>query len=163
YTPGGARRKGSGTFYTPRAMTEFVVRRTLAPLVHERSPEQILTLRIVDPALGSGAFLVAACRYLAGAYEEALSKEGSVSRQDVAALPRCRSSSRHSSQATWRRRSTPVSVWPRSRMTPPRRFTRKSGRSTTWLDRLVRSARGEPPLTHGAPPGSGRPRFPRWR
>lgn len=88
YTPGGARRKGSGTFYTPRAMTEFVVRRTLAPLVHEKSPEQILTLRIVDPALGSGAFLVAACRYLAGAYEDALIAEGSLSRQDVSAADR---------------------------------------------------------------------------
>ena len=88
YTPGGARRKGSGTFYTPRAMTEFVVRRTLAPLVHDRTAEQILTLRIVDPALGSGAFLVAACRYLAGAYEDALIAEGSVTRQDVSAADR---------------------------------------------------------------------------
>ena len=88
YTPGGARRKGSGTFYTPRAMTEFVVRRTLAPLVHGRTPEQVLALRIVDPAMGSGAFLVAACRYLASAYEDALIAEGSVTRQDVSATDR---------------------------------------------------------------------------
>ena len=37
-----------------------------------RRPDRILALRIVDPAMGSGAFLVAACRYLAAAYESAL-------------------------------------------------------------------------------------------
>ena len=71
------RRKGTGTFYTPRSMTEYLVRRTLAPLVRGRTPEGILSLRVVDPAMGSGAFLVAACRYLAAAYEDALIAEGS--------------------------------------------------------------------------------------
>jgi N-6 DNA Methylase/Eco57I restriction-modification methylase len=70
------RRKTTGSFYTPRSLTEFVVRRTLAPLVHDASPEQILSLRVLDPAMGSGAFLVAACRYLAGAYEAAVRREG---------------------------------------------------------------------------------------
>jgi len=88
YTPGGVRRKGSGTFYTPRALTEFVVRRTLAPLVHNKTPDEILALRIVDPALGSGAFLVAACRYLAASYEDALIAEGGFTRQDLSATDR---------------------------------------------------------------------------
>jgi hypothetical protein len=70
------RRKESGTFYTPRALAEFVVRRTLAPLVSGASADRILALRIVDPAMGSGAFLVAACRYLAAAFERALIEEG---------------------------------------------------------------------------------------
>ena len=68
------RRKDTGTFYTPRAMTEYLVRRTLAPLVRGRTTEGILALRVVDPAMGSGAFLVAACRYLAAAYEDALDR-----------------------------------------------------------------------------------------
>src|SRR5207249_3159245 len=42
------------------------------PLARGATPERILGLRIVDPAMGSGAFLVAACRYLASAYEQAL-------------------------------------------------------------------------------------------
>ncbi|MGH7541954.1 MAG: N-6 DNA methylase, partial [Gemmatimonadota bacterium] len=71
-------RKTSGSFYTPRSLTEFVVRRTLAPLVEGASPDQILNLRVMDPAMGSGAFLVAACRYLASAYEAALTREGAV-------------------------------------------------------------------------------------
>jgi hypothetical protein len=68
----GGRRKASGSFYTPRALTEFVVRRTLAPLVRDASPDEVLSLRVLDPAMGSGAFLVAACRYLARAYEASL-------------------------------------------------------------------------------------------
>ena len=71
----GGRRKASGTFYTPRTLTEYVVRRTLAPLVENAGADEILRLKIVDPAMGSGAFLVAACRYLAHAYEAALIRE----------------------------------------------------------------------------------------
>ena len=70
------RRKATGAFYTPRSLTEYVVRRTLAPIVHDAAPDQILSLRVLDPAMGSGAFLVAACRYLAAAYEAALVRDG---------------------------------------------------------------------------------------
>ena len=77
-----ARRKETGTFYTPQALAEFVVRRTLGPLVTGLSPDAILELRVVDPAMGSGAFLVAACRFLAGAYERALIDEGAASAVD---------------------------------------------------------------------------------
>ena len=77
------RRKATGTFYTPRGLTEFVVRRALAPLVHEAGPDAILSLRVLDPAMGSGAFLVAACRYLALAYESALIRDGALSASDI--------------------------------------------------------------------------------
>jgi len=77
------KRKATGTFYTPRSITEYLARRTLAPLVRGRTPEALLALRIVDPAMGSGAFLVAACRYLAAAYEDSLILEGSLARTDV--------------------------------------------------------------------------------
>jgi Eco57I restriction-modification methylase len=77
------RRKATGTFYTPRTLTDFLVRRTLAPLVARATPTEILSLRIVDPAMGSGAFLVAACRYLASAYEAALLREDAISSFDV--------------------------------------------------------------------------------
>jgi hypothetical protein len=77
------RRKATGTFYTPRPLTEYLVRRTLAPLVRGADPDRILSLRILDPAMGSGAFLVAACRYLAGAYEAALVRDGAVSPADL--------------------------------------------------------------------------------
>jgi hypothetical protein len=77
------RRKATGTFYTPRQMTEYLVRRTLAPLVEGQSADRVLSLRILDPAMGSGAFLVAACRYLADACEGALVREGCLDAGDV--------------------------------------------------------------------------------
>src|SRR5690606_18089094 len=65
----GEERRRTGSHYTPRALTEKVVARTLEPLLvclgEERTPEQILQLKVCDPAMGSGAFLVATCRALA--------------------------------------------------------------------------------------------------
>ena len=69
-------RKSTGTFYTPEPLARYLVRRTLGPLVQGRTAEQILELRVLDPAAGSGAFLVAACRFLAHAYADALVAHG---------------------------------------------------------------------------------------
>jgi len=77
-------RKSTGAFYTPRALTSHVVRETLAPLVAGRTADQILRLRVLDPAMGSGAFLVSACAQLAEAVEEAWTREGTWHRSDVA-------------------------------------------------------------------------------
>jgi methylase of polypeptide subunit release factors len=72
----GDLRKSSGSFYTPRPVTAHLVAATLAPLVEGRSADEILQLRILDPAMGSGAFLVSACRYLAARLEKALIRDG---------------------------------------------------------------------------------------
>ena len=79
----GDTRKATGTFYTPRAVTSYLIRQTLEPLVTGKHSEQILGLRILDPAMGSGAFLVAACRYLASVAEQALILEGRWHAHDV--------------------------------------------------------------------------------
>jgi hypothetical protein len=69
-------RKATGSFYTPRPLTSYLVRRTLEPLVRGRAADGILAIRVLDPAMGSGAFLVAACRFLAAAAEAALIRHG---------------------------------------------------------------------------------------
>ena len=74
--PGSGVRKATGTFYTPQPLAQYLVRRTLAPLLRDTSPDRILELKVVDPAMGSGAFLVSACGYLSHAYEEALVSHG---------------------------------------------------------------------------------------
>lgn len=76
-------RKQTGTFYTPQPLADFIVRRTLAPLVEDMPSHAVLAVRVVDPAMGSGAFLVAACRFLARAYEAALLAEGHLAVSDV--------------------------------------------------------------------------------
>ena len=81
--PGSGVRKATGTFYTPQPIADYLVRRTLGPLVRDAAPERILQLRIVDPAMGSGAFLVGACRFLAGAYERALVRVGGCHPTDI--------------------------------------------------------------------------------
>lgn len=76
----GEERRRTGSHYTPRSLTEKVVKRTLEPLLacigEDRTEEQILELKICDPAMGSGAFLVAACRELAVEIEKAWSRSG---------------------------------------------------------------------------------------
>jgi hypothetical protein len=79
----GICRKASGTFYTPREMTDYLVRRALDPVVAGRSADGILEITVLDPAMGSGAFLVAACHYLAEAYEDALVQERGLMPGDV--------------------------------------------------------------------------------
>ena len=71
-------RRKSGSHYTPRALTEPIVRVTLEPVLkrlrgtngHPPHPSQILDLKVCDPAMGSGAFLVEACRQLGEALVE---------------------------------------------------------------------------------------------
>jgi hypothetical protein len=74
--PGSGIRKSTGTFYTPLTLADYLVRETLAPLVAGRDATQVLELKVLDPSMGSGAFLVCACRYLADAYEGALVESG---------------------------------------------------------------------------------------
>lgn len=73
----GLGRKASGSYYTPHAFVRFLVQETLGPLVLERSPVddpqplRLLELKVLDPAMGSGHFLVEACRFLADKLYEA--------------------------------------------------------------------------------------------
>jgi hypothetical protein len=63
-------RRRSGSHYTPRSLTEPIVKAALRPILEQLGenprPEQILDLKVCDPAMGSGAFLVEACRQLGG-------------------------------------------------------------------------------------------------
>jgi hypothetical protein len=80
---GSTLRKTTGSFYTPQPLAHYLVRRALAPLVDQAGPERILELKVLDPAMGSGAFLVAACEYLANAYETALIHAGGCHPSDL--------------------------------------------------------------------------------
>ena len=64
-------RRRSGSHYTPRSLTQPIVEAALAPVLKKLGdqprPDQILALKVCDPAMGSGAFLVEACRQLGDA------------------------------------------------------------------------------------------------
>ena len=80
----GSDRRETGTHYTPKSLTEAIVAETLTPIAYVgpaqgtprtdwvlKSPAELLDLKICDPAMGSGAFLVQACRWLADRLVEA--------------------------------------------------------------------------------------------
>jgi hypothetical protein len=73
-------RRRSGSHYTPRSLTEPIVRHALEPafarLGETASPEAVLSLKVLDPACGSGAFLVEACRQLGLRLEQAWNMYG---------------------------------------------------------------------------------------
>ena len=84
----GAGRRETGTHYTPKSLTEPVVQHTLEPLTYIgpaegkpraewrlKSPALLLALKICDMAMGSGAFLVQVCRWLAERLVEAWDAE----------------------------------------------------------------------------------------
>jgi hypothetical protein len=73
-------RRRSGAHYTPRTLTQPIVRTTLEPVLAalgaKPRADAILELRLCDPAMGSGAFLVEACRFLAARVVEAWTVHG---------------------------------------------------------------------------------------
>jgi hypothetical protein len=75
-----AERRRSGSHYTPRALTAPIVQRTLGPVFDALGPRpshaQILGLAVCDPAMGSGAFLVAACRWLGDKLYDVWQRDG---------------------------------------------------------------------------------------
>jgi len=91
-------RRNAGAHYTPRSLAEEVVKYALEPVVYEPGPLQtndvnvwklksstaILDLKVADIAAGSGAFLVAAARFLAKRVTEAWTEEGMLSGAELA-------------------------------------------------------------------------------
>lgn len=76
----GNTRKGSGTFYTRPQLAGPITRRALRELAYDgrtpRKPEEILALKVCDPACGSGSFLLSALRFLTDALVESLHVHG---------------------------------------------------------------------------------------
>lgn len=104
----GGTRKGAGTFYTRPQLAAPTVRRTLQPLAYEavrsetdpctglenvvewapKKPEQILALKVCDPAMGSGSFLAGALRYLTEALTQSLFYHQLIERSEDGGVPR---------------------------------------------------------------------------
>lgn len=53
-----------GVYYTPTYIVDYIVRNTVGKLLEGKSPRQASKLRILDPACGSGSFLLGAFQYL---------------------------------------------------------------------------------------------------
>jgi hypothetical protein len=102
----GGTRKGAGTFYTRPQLAVPTVQRTLRPLACDpplgpegrpdedappaawaaKRPEEILALKVCDPAMGSGSFLVASLRFLTDALFASLHQHGRIREQGETTL-----------------------------------------------------------------------------
>ena len=89
-------RKDSGSYYTPQELVDLIVEQTLRPLRDERvaafeaDPNEdndpaaaLLRLKVLDPAMGSGHFLITAIDWLATEIEELLERYGSDASEHV--------------------------------------------------------------------------------
>jgi hypothetical protein len=75
-------RRKQGVYYTPSYIVRYIVKNTLEPLLQGQTPKTLFTLRVLDPACGSGSFLLGAYQYLLDwylrAHEKAFDDTGSL-------------------------------------------------------------------------------------
>ena len=57
-------KKAGGVYYTPQYIVEYIVENTVGKLIAGKTPEEIAHIKILDPACGSGSFLIGAYTYL---------------------------------------------------------------------------------------------------
>jgi type I restriction-modification system DNA methylase subunit len=76
-------KKAGGVYYTPTYIVDYIVKHTLGPLLEGKTPKQVAggkdgPIRVLDPACGSGTFLLQAYQFLLDWYRDAYDKEGAV-------------------------------------------------------------------------------------
>ena len=75
YRLAGREREKSASYYTPECLTQCLVKYSLKELLKDKSADEILDLKICEPAMGSAAFLNEAINQLSEAYIERKEKE----------------------------------------------------------------------------------------
>ena len=73
-------RKAGGVYYTPEYIVDYIVKNTVGKLIKGKKPKEISKLKIVDPACGSGSFLIGAYQYLLDYHKNYYSKNGKPSK-----------------------------------------------------------------------------------
>ncbi|MCK9401443.1 MAG: N-6 DNA methylase [Bacteroidales bacterium] len=73
-------RKAGGVYYTPQYIVDYIVKNTVGKLTEGKTPNEISSLKIVDPACGSGSFLIGAYQYLLDWHKNYYTGDGKVSK-----------------------------------------------------------------------------------
>lgn len=74
-------RKAGGVYYTPQYIVSYIVQNTVGKLIEGKSPKQIESIKIVDPACGSGSFLIGAFQYLLNYHTQWYTDKGFVGKK----------------------------------------------------------------------------------
>lgn len=69
-------RKAGGVYYTPQYIVDYIVKNTVGKLVEGKTPVEVEKIKILDPACGSGSFLIGAYQYLLDWHLEYYNKKG---------------------------------------------------------------------------------------
>lgn len=57
-------RKAGGVYYTPKWVVDYIVEKTIGSKIHGKTPDEISKMHFIDPACGSGSFLIGTLTYL---------------------------------------------------------------------------------------------------
>jgi len=76
-------RKAGGVHYTPTYIVEYIVQQTVGSLLKNSNPKKASKLRILDPACGSGSFLIGAYQYLLDWHRDWYMEHGTEKHTDV--------------------------------------------------------------------------------
>jgi len=72
-------RKAGGVYYTPQYVVDYIVKNTIGKMIDGKTPKQIEKIKIVDPACGSGSFLIGAYQYLLDYHKSYYTEQGTKS------------------------------------------------------------------------------------
>lgn len=75
-------RKAGGVYYTPQYIVDYIVRNTIGKLIENKTPKDISKIKIVDPACGSGSFLIGAYQFLLDFHKNYYTKNIKQSKRD---------------------------------------------------------------------------------
>ena len=75
FTPDNRDRRITGSYYTPEHIVQYIVKSTLKDHIKNKSSKKILEVKVCDPAMGSGHFLLGSLNYLTEAFIETLYAE----------------------------------------------------------------------------------------
>jgi hypothetical protein len=73
-------RKAGGVYYTPQYIVDYIVKNTVGKLIEGKTPKEISKIKILDPACGSGSFLIGAFQYLLDYHKNYYSDKGKPSK-----------------------------------------------------------------------------------
>jgi type I restriction-modification system DNA methylase subunit len=73
-------RKAGGVYYTPQYIVDYIVKSTVGKLIEGKTPKEISKIKILDPACGSGSFLIGAFQYLLDWHKDYYTGHGKISK-----------------------------------------------------------------------------------
>ena len=77
-------RKAGGVYYTPQYVVDYIVKNTVGILTENKTPKEVSKLKIVDPACGSGSFLIGAYQYLLDWHKNYYTGNGTLRQDQIA-------------------------------------------------------------------------------